>query len=127
LEVLRKGGAKARFYELDVTAPESIHDVASRIEAEVGPVHGLVANAGIARHAPSLEYKYDDWRATFAVNLEGAFFCAQQFARFMKGRGGSIVFVSSIAARVATRPPIRAVYGTSKAGMSHLASLLGVE
>jgi NAD(P)-dependent dehydrogenase (short-subunit alcohol dehydrogenase family) len=127
-EVLRaRTGGDVRFYALDVTDSRAVRDAALRIEAEVGPVHGLVANAGIARHAPTFTYEDDDWRATFAVNLDGAFYCAREFGRLMRGRGGSVVFVSSIAARVATKPPLRVVYGASKAAMSHLASLLGVE
>ncbi len=120
-------GGKVHFYELDVADPDAVRECALRIEKEVGPAYGLVANAGIGRHAPTFEYPDENWRATFGVNLDGAFFCAREFGKQMRSRGGSIVFVSSIAARVATRPPIRAVYGASKAAMSHLGSLLGVE
>jgi sorbose reductase len=45
----------------------------------------------------------------------------------MRGRGGSVVLISSIAARSVVRPEKCAAYCATKAAVEHLAALLGVE
>jgi NAD(P)-dependent dehydrogenase (short-subunit alcohol dehydrogenase family) len=72
-------------------------------------------------------YNEASWRQTMSINLDGAFFTAQSFARHMRERGGSIVLISSIAARTVVRPEKCAAYGATKAAVEHLAALLGVE
>jgi NAD(P)-dependent dehydrogenase (short-subunit alcohol dehydrogenase family) len=66
----------------------------------------------------------DAWRATLALNLDSAFLCAREATRAMRGperRGGSIVFVSSVAAT----DPVPGVfdafaYGSAKGGVNAL-------
>lgn len=58
---------------------------------------------------------------------DGAFYCAQAFGRRVRGRGGSIVLVSSIAATKVVWPPAVVSYFAGKAAVSHLEALLGVE
>ncbi|MEM5516402.1 SDR family oxidoreductase [Henriciella sp. AS95] len=118
---------RVHFYEQDVTDPQATDVLAGRIEQEVGPVWGVVANAAGAWPGNSFDLSAEDWRKTFAVNLDGAFYTAQAFARNMRGRGGSVVMVSSIAGTINTIPLVVASYSTSKAGMSFLAARLGIE
>ena len=64
----------------------------------LGGIDVLVNNAGTSRQGGMLELSYDDWRHTLAVDLDGAFLCAQRAARRMveQGRGGRIVNVTSV-------------------------------
>lgn len=124
-ELTQETGGDVRFYRMDVTAPAEIDDVADRIRAEVGPVRGLVVNAAKAIIAPAHAHSDEDWRSVMTTNLDGAFYCSRSFARHMEGRGGAIVLISSIAARTATGPHL--AYSASKAAVSHMARLLGVE
>ena len=64
----------------------------------LGGLDVLVNNSGTSRHGELLELSYDDWRHTLAVDLDGAFLCAQRAARRMveQGRGGRIVNVTSV-------------------------------
>jgi sorbose reductase len=121
------GGGDAFFYALDVADADAVEDVAARVAADLGPVRGLVANAASAWPGSAFDLSPADWRKTIGVNLDGAFYCAQSFGRRMRTGGGSIVLVSSIAATKVTWPPAVVSYSVSKAGMSHLAALLGVE
>jgi sorbose reductase len=120
-------GGSAHFYELDVADPDAVDAVAERISSEVGVVQGLVANAAAAWPGAAFDLSAQDWRNTIGVNLDGAFYCAQSFGKRMRGSGGSIVLVSSVAATNVTWPPAVVSYSVSKAGLSHLAALLGVE
>ena len=120
-------GGQAHFVELDVTDAEAVEQAAAHIEADVGPIGGLVVNAAGAWPGAAFDLSAEDWRKTLAVVLDGAFYCAQSFGRRMRGRGGSIVLVSSIAASKVTWPPAVVSYSAGKAALSHLAALLGVE
>lgn len=66
--------------------------------ADLGPLTGLVNNAGITSPiGPFTDLRVDDLRHVVDVNLIGYVLCAQQAARRMT-RGGAIVNVSSAAA-----------------------------
>jgi NAD(P)-dependent dehydrogenase (short-subunit alcohol dehydrogenase family) len=82
-------------------------DVAGMFDAaaRLGPVRGLVNNAGILER----QTRMDDMEAArftrvFATNITGAFLCAREAVKRMStrhgGGGGAIVNVSSIAARL---------------------------
>lgn len=92
-------------------------DVAAMFDAaaSLGPLGGLVNNAGVlAAAAPLADIALDRWQATLATNLTGAFLCAREGVRRMAlskgGQGGAIVNVSSMAAvrGAANRSPITA-------------------
>ncbi|MBY8824344.1 SDR family NAD(P)-dependent oxidoreductase [Sphingomonas colocasiae] len=128
IAALRAGHrGEAHFIELDVTDAAAVEQAAAHIESEIGAVKGLVANAAGAWPGAAFDLAPEDWRKTMAVVLDGAFYCAQSFGRRMRGRGGSIVLVSSIAASKVTWPPAVVSYSAGKAALSHLAALLGVE
>lgn len=121
------GGTDVHFVEMDVADPDATEQVAQYIEAQFGPVGGLVANAARIWPGAAFDLSPDYWRKTMSVVLDGAFFSAQSFGRLMRGRGGSIVLVSSIAASKVVWPPAVVSYSAGKAAISHLAALLGAE
>ncbi len=79
-----------------------VASMASTIEA-LGAVHSCFVNAGVSGQAPSFVGMSDDeWHRVLRVNLDGAFYTAQEAARHMAARhgsgdqsGGSIVFTTS--------------------------------
>lgn len=123
----RQTGSTVHFYQLDVSDAAAVSDVACRINSEVGQVYGLVANAAAVFPGGAFDLSPEDWRRTMAVTLDGSFYCAQAFGRQMKDVGGSVVLVSSVAASKAIWPPPVVSYSASKAALSHLAAVLGVE
>jgi NAD(P)-dependent dehydrogenase (short-subunit alcohol dehydrogenase family) len=76
---------------------------------------GLVNAAGIMRLTPLSEIADTDWDAILAVNLKGAFYLARDLGMRLP-HGGSIVNVSSIAARRGDNSEVLC-YSASKAAL----------
>ncbi|MBS1860800.1 MAG: SDR family oxidoreductase [Actinobacteria bacterium] len=121
-EEIRAAGTEADPHVLDITDPASVDAL---LAAAPGAAR-LAIVSGIFEPAPALEVTQDSFRAIAEVNLFGAFFLAQAFARSMiEAGGGAIVGVASIAARM---PRMRQVaYCASKAGMRQSLRVLGME
>lgn len=66
--------------------------------AELGGLDGVVANAGIATYGKSWELSAEQWRDMLDVNLTGVWHTAKAAVPILleQGRGGSMVFTSSI-------------------------------
>jgi NAD(P)-dependent dehydrogenase (short-subunit alcohol dehydrogenase family) len=113
-------GASA--FQVDVSNPEQVADVFSRI----GAVDLLVNNAGIARFGPLLEQSPADMQAVINVNLMGTALCAQQAAKQMAEQGaGCIINLSSINA--VTPGPNVGLYAATKAAVHNLTILQALE
>ncbi len=122
------GGGELRFEQLDVSDSGQVRALAERLESDGWPVHGLMANAGIAPSSPAADYPDELWHQTMSINLDGVFWCCRDFGRRMIDRGaGTIVITSSIAGFGVVSPETHAAYGATKAAVAHLAELLGVE
>jgi len=85
---------------VEATDPDAIDTLADRAASELGGLDGLVNCAGSILLKPAHLTSTADWQATIATNLTSAFGCVRAAGRLMKGEGGSVVLVSSAAARV---------------------------
>ncbi|MCG5471253.1 SDR family oxidoreductase [Micromonospora sp. LAH09] len=94
---LRAAGAQAVAVRADTTDPDQVAALFDAA-AHLGPLTGLVNNAGVTSPiGPFTELRVDDLRRVVDVNLVGYVLCAQQAARRLTD-GGAIVNVSSAAA-----------------------------
>ena len=91
----------------DITQPDQVAALFDRTRGTFGRLDVLFNNAGAnAPGVPMEELTFEQWSAVVAVNLTGAFLCAQQAIRLMKSqqpRGGRIINNGSISAH-APRP-----------------------
>jgi 3-oxoacyl-[acyl-carrier protein] reductase len=85
---------------VEATDPDAIDGVADRAVAELGGLDGLANCVGSILLKPAHLTSTADWQTTIATNLTSAFGCVRAAGRLMKGEGGSVVLVSSAAARV---------------------------
>lgn len=100
----------------DVTDQASVDAAFDRIEAEVGPVEILVANAGITRDTLLLRMSEDDFAAILDTNLTGAFRVTRRASKTMlRARWGRLIFVSSVVGLLGSAG--QANYAASKAGL----------
>ena len=121
---VRALGRRACVLQADVASEGAIEAMFKELDAELGPLGGLVNNAGIVDVAA----RVDEMSAArvahlFNVNVVGAFVCAREAVRRMStrhgGRGGVIVNLSSAAARLGS-PGIYVDYAATKAAIDNL-------
>ena len=91
----------------DITLPDAVAALFDRVKEKFGRLDVLFNNAGMGGPALPLEdLTFEQWSAVVAVNLTGAFLCAQHAIRLMKTQqplGGRIINNGSISAH-APRP-----------------------
>lgn len=121
------GADNVRAVDCDVTRESAVAAAFAAAVGEFGGLDVLVSNAGIASASPIEDTTLATWQRSIDVLSTGYFLVAREAVRVMKAqsRGGSIVFIGSKNALVAS--PGAAAYCTAKAAAVHLARCLAVE
>jgi NAD(P)-dependent dehydrogenase (short-subunit alcohol dehydrogenase family) len=121
---VRSAGGQAAIMQGDVSSEADVIAMFDAAERAFGPLDGVVVNAGIiAPGMPLAEMSAERMRRIFEVNVLGAYLCAREAARRLpkskNDKGGSIVLMSSVAARLGA--PFEYVdYAGSKAALDAL-------
>ncbi len=124
-DVQRATGTTPWFRAIDVTQTTALKGAIADLATGAGGPGVLVNNvANDSRHDP-LQTSEMAWRAAVAVNLDAAFFAAQAAIPLMRGKGGSIINLSSINA--ITGPPNMPGYVASKSALLGLTKALARE
>ncbi|MEB4616104.1 SDR family NAD(P)-dependent oxidoreductase, partial [Leucobacter sp. M11] len=111
---------------VDITDAESLSAFFGTAAA-LGPLGGIVANAGAVRAVGPLEtLSVADIRHDLDVNLLGAVLTARAAIPHFRSRGGSLVFVGSAAATLGS-PNSYVHYAAAKAGVAALSLGLSKE
>lgn len=85
---------------VEAADPDAIDACADAAAAALGGLDGIVNCAGSLLLKPAHLTTTAEWQATLAANLSSAFGCVRAAGRLLKAAGGSVVLVSSAAARV---------------------------
>ena len=98
-------GGSAIAVQADVADEDQIVAMFQAIDTQLGPVSALVNNAGVVDVAARVdEMSAQRIRRMFDINVLGTFLCTREALRRMStrhgGKGGCIVNVSSVAARL---------------------------
>jgi 3-oxoacyl-[acyl-carrier protein] reductase len=113
---LRAGAAQVRLLPFDVADPAACSGAVDRVVQELGGLHVLVNNAGIALDQLVMRIKDEDWQRQLQVNLTGAFNLIRAATRpMMKQRGGAIVNLTSVVGEMGNAG--QAAYAATKAGL----------
>jgi NAD(P)-dependent dehydrogenase (short-subunit alcohol dehydrogenase family) len=132
---IRKEGGRATCIGADVADPRQVHEMFNTAEQTLGPIGGLVNNAGSTGVTARMDMQEpEDLQRIFAVNVLGTLYCAREAVRRMStghgGGGGGIVNISSVAARLGGLTglaPYAATKGAVESFTKGLANEVGLE
>ena len=116
----------ARVVVADVVDRSAVDAAFARVSRELGPLHGVIANAGIGGpNDPTADE--DSWDAVIRTNLDGSYHAFRSFFRHRARDGGAChaIAISSCVARFGV-PGISA-YSAAKAGQLGLVRSLAAE
>jgi NAD(P)-dependent dehydrogenase (short-subunit alcohol dehydrogenase family) len=133
VESLAELGADVHAVVCDVGDHDAVVEAMAETVGELGRLDSCFVNAGVGGAAPSfLEMSLEEWRRVLRVNLDGAFFTAQEATRHMVERfeagdraGGSVVFTTSGSAYFGQQRGQH--YAASKAGLIAMMRGIAVE
>ncbi|WP_417330038.1 SDR family oxidoreductase [Halomonas cupida] len=135
VNLLLDAGVSAQAFVANVADETSVSQAFADIRSAMGPLDGLVNNAGILRDGLLVKARdgkvektlgLADWQAVIDVNLTGVFLCGRAAAAAMveDGRHGVIVNISSIS-RAGNMG--QSNYAAAKAGVAALTVTWGKE
>ena len=112
--------------QADVADAAQVAALVEQVEAEIGPLDILVANAGVTRDTLIIRMSDEEWSDVIETNLRGVFNCCRAVARGMlKRRSGSIVTLTSVVGLHGNAGQTN--YAASKAGIVGLTKSLAKE
>ncbi|HKO15941.1 MAG TPA: SDR family oxidoreductase [Gemmatimonadaceae bacterium] len=105
-------GGSAMPVRCDVTRQDQVDDAFRAVGGQLGAIDILVNSAGIA-HVGTVEQTSEaDFDRVYAVNVKGVYNCLRAGVAAMKGRGGAILNIASVASSIGI--PDRFAYSMSK-------------
>jgi NAD(P)-dependent dehydrogenase (short-subunit alcohol dehydrogenase family) len=95
-EAITAKGGRARPVEADISDGGACAGLVAEAIGDLGRMDVLVNNAGINRRGKLLDLTEEDWRASFAINLDSMFhLCRAVIPHMIAGGGGAIVNMAS--------------------------------
>ncbi|MFI6207141.1 SDR family oxidoreductase [Streptomyces sp. NPDC051041] len=127
---IRADGGQALAAVTDVTDDASVAAAAARVHEAYGPADLVVNAAGVMLPNPVERGRLDEWQRMLDTNVTGALrvlraFTADLVAAAGDGRAADLVNISSVGAHVTFAN--YAVYGATKAALTHLSQCLRSE
>jgi 3-oxoacyl-[acyl-carrier protein] reductase len=123
---LASGPGEVRAFQADVRDFGRAHEIVDQLFNEWGHIDALVNSAGIVQDGLLGAMTQEQWRNVIETNLTGTFnYCHAVTQPMMMTRRGSIVNLSSTAARFAARGQVN--YAASKGGIESLTRALAKE
>jgi 3-oxoacyl-[acyl-carrier protein] reductase len=126
VDAIERNGGAAVAIGGDVCDAESMQDVFAQAQERLGPVLGLVNNAGVRADGLAVQLDDEQWDRVIDTNLSAAFRLTRHALRpMMKARYGRIVNVASVVGPRANAG--QANYAAAKAGLIGMTKTIGVE
>jgi 3-oxoacyl-[acyl-carrier protein] reductase len=122
-----KAGRRVVVAAVDVTMATDVDALVAQAVSELGGMHIVVANAGIARKVELANLDDEAWNRVVDVNLTGVWRCFRAALPHMqRARFGRLIATSSVAGTVSAWPE-HSHYAASKGGLVGLVKSLAVE
>jgi len=114
-DAIRAAGGEAIYLRHDVASEEHWIATIKATRDQFGGLDILVNNAGVALAGDVEATTLEQWRWLMSINLDGVFLGVKHGVAAMKGKGGSIINLSSIEGLIGD--PNLAAYDASKGGV----------
>jgi NAD(P)-dependent dehydrogenase (short-subunit alcohol dehydrogenase family) len=112
-EKCRAHGVQVRTARVDVAKREAVHAWADEVARELGAVHIIINNAGVALGATVEDTRYEDFEWLMNINFWGVVHGTKAFLPHLKAAGeGHIVNISSVFGLIGV--PAQAAYNAAK-------------
>lgn len=116
LDAIQAAGGAGGIVKLDILDEASVTEAFREVGETLGPVTGLVNNAGYSRDGLMLKYSMEEFDRTMNTNVRGTYLCSQAALRSMlRARWGRIVNMSSAVALHGN--PGQTAYAASKSAL----------
>ena len=122
---IRRTGGKAVAVQADVSKLDDVRRLFAETKKAFGKLDILVNNAGIYEFAPLEAISAEHFHKQVDLNVLGLLLTTQEAVKHFGPSGGSIVNISSVAARQA--PPTGSVYSATKAAVNAITRSLAQE
>lgn len=104
----------------DVTDPGSLDSAISEVEAALGPIEILVANAGITKDMLLMRMTDEDFESVVDTNLSGVFRVLRRVIKSMlKAKFGRVILIGSVVGLLGS--PGQVNYSATKSGLVGMA------
>jgi len=123
-EIVGNGG-KAVAVQADLSKPDDVKRLFSETKRAFGRLDVLVNNAGVYEFAALEEITPEHFHKQYNVNVLGLLLASQEAVKLFGDAGGSIINISSVAARSA--PPQTAAYSGTKGAVNSITLALAQE
>jgi short-subunit dehydrogenase len=111
--VCRELGVQVRATKVDVARREQVHAWADSVAKELGAVHVVVNNAGVALGATIEDTSYEDFEWLMNINFWGVVHGTKAFLPHLRAAGeGHIINISSVFGLIAV--PTQGAYNAAK-------------
>jgi 3-oxoacyl-[acyl-carrier protein] reductase len=126
-ELLKSLSGKGHLcFQLDVSNPNNVDQVVSKLLETWPEIDGVVNNAGITKDQLLLRMKPEDFNQVIQTNLTGVFAVTRAFSKAMlKSRKGSFVNISSVIGSIGNAG--QSNYAASKGGVEAFTKSIALE
>ncbi|MEM9376958.1 MAG: SDR family NAD(P)-dependent oxidoreductase [Pseudomonadota bacterium] len=114
---IRGGGGRVVTKICDVSNPDAVNALSAEIAVEIGEVHCLMNNAGIARMGTKPWEDLAAFHQLLSINLMGVIHGCHAFIPGMLAHGAPATVINTGSKQGITRPPGNYAYNLSKAGV----------
>ena len=125
MDEIKKKGGRAIAVQANLAKPEEVKRLFAETKKHFDKLDILVNNAGVYEFAALEEITPEHFHKQFDLNVLGLLLATQEAARLLGDRGGSIINISSVAARSA--PPTTSVYSATKGAVDAITRSLAQE
>jgi meso-butanediol dehydrogenase/(S,S)-butanediol dehydrogenase/diacetyl reductase len=122
---IREQGGNAHAVQADVSNEQAFVNALEQTAKEHGGLDVLVNNAMAFSYGGIETMTTEDWHSNFTTSVDGTFWGTRTAMKLMKGKGGSIINISSICGDLGT--PMMAGYSASKAAVVNFSRAAAAE